>query len=460
MTPLRSILLRFWVYARQTLVISDEVDQAAVINYVRADVDFRGAKAWILILAILVASLGLNVNSTAVIIGAMLISPLMGPIIGVGTAIGITDLGLLRKSGRNLLTAMVLSILTSTIYFLISPFDDAASELLARTQPTLLDAMIAVAGGAAGAIAMVRRDRSNVVPGVAIATALMPPLCTAGYGLSEWNAEFFFGAFYLFFINSVYIAASTYVVIRLMKFDTVREVSEVAARRVKRTVLIVAIATLIPSVWTGWNMLRANLFNRKVVDLAKQCEATYKGTSFAISEAAWASDTSHVTLTVVGPPLDAQQLQQVRLLAAKKGLEDAHLDIRQATGLSDMMLAQATETMRRNVMGDIYDRTLEELATKDSIITALRASQMQRRQSVDLLSDVAREVEQIDRNVSSITYQDSIYIHRKDGGIDTSSVAYVSFERNPTRAELDLLTHWLRVRLKRDSVMVRIVDRD
>ncbi len=458
MTPLRSILLRLWVYVKNTMSIADDVDQSAVIDFVRADVDFRGAKAWILILAILVASLGLNVNSTAVIIGAMLISPLMGPIMGIGTAVGISDLTLLGKSFRHLATAVVLSILTSSLYFLISPFDDAASELLARTQPTLLDAMIAVAGGAAGAIAMVRRDRSNVVPGVAIATALMPPLCTAGYGLAAANVEFFFGAFYLFFINSVYIAASTFLVIRLMRFTPVREVSEAASRKVNRTVILVVVLTLIPSVWTGWNMLRANIFNRRVVELAKQCETSYEGTSFAITEAVWDTDSARVTLTVVGPPLSEEQMQEVRLLAARKGLADARLELRQATGLTDVMLAQATEAMRRNVMGDIYDRTLQELHVKDSIIATLQSLQTQRRQSVDLLADVAREVEQIDRNVKSITYSDTVFVHHRGGATDTLSVAYVSFERNPRPSEIEQLTHWLRVRLKRDSVVVRAVN--
>ena len=455
---MKSILLRILAFVRSTMRIQEEIDQQAVIEFVRSDIEFRGAKAWILIFAILVASLGLNVNSTAVIIGAMLISPLMGPIIGMGTAVGISDLALLRRSGRYLATAVVISVLTSALYFTISPFDDAASELLSRTQPTLLDALIAVAGGAAGAIAMVRKDRSNVVPGVAIATALMPPLCTAGYGLSEWNAEYFFGAFYLFFINSVYIAASTYVVLRVVGFDPVIQMSAKGAIRVKRTVLVVVTLTLIPSVYTGWNMLRTNIFNRRVVELASQCEAEFSETSFAISEATWAPDSSHVTLTVVGPPLDQEGIQKVNMMAARLGLEKTDLNIRQATGLTDVMLAQATEAMRRNVMGDIYDRTLEELRMKDSIIDILRSKETQRSMATDLLGDIAREVEQIDKNVSSITYQDSMFIHRKDGQVDTMSVAYVSFDRRPRRSEIEQLMHWLRVRLKRDSVVVRTVE--
>ena len=454
---MKSIFLRILAFIRSTMRIQEEYDQQAVIEFVHSDIEFRGAKAWILIFAILVASLGLNVNSTAVIIGAMLISPLMGPIIGLGTAVGISDLNLLRRSARYLATAVVISIMTSALYFTISPFDDAASELLSRTTPTLLDAMIAIAGGAAGAIAMVRRDRSNVVPGVAIATALMPPLCTAGYGLSEWNAEFFFGAFYLFFINSVYIAASTYVVLRIVGFDPVVQMSAKGSVRVKRTVIIVVTLTLIPSVYTGWNMLRTNVFNRRVVELASQCESEFPQTSFAISEARWKPDSSKVTLTVVGPPLDQEGIQKVNLMAARLGLDETDLDIRQATGLTDVMLAQATESMRRDVMGDIYDRTLEELRIKDSIIDELRGQEKQRAQATDLLLDVAREVEQIDPNVESITYQDSMFVHRKEGAVDTLSIAYVSFERRPRSSELDKLMHWLRVRLKRDSVVIRTI---
>ncbi|MCB0614144.1 MAG: DUF389 domain-containing protein, partial [Phaeodactylibacter sp.] len=184
----------------------DKASEQETIEDIKKGVVFRGANLWILMFAIMVASVGLNVNSPAVIIGAMLISPLMGPIMGIGLGVGINDLELIVKAMRNLAIAVVISVLTSAAYFWISPLNDAQSELLARTSPTLWDVLIALFGGLAGIVAGSRKEKSNAIPGVAIATALMPPLCTAGFGLATAQWSYFFGAFYLFFINSVFIS--------------------------------------------------------------------------------------------------------------------------------------------------------------------------------------------------------------------------------------------------------------
>lgn len=207
----RSRLIRTLLYLRDRFDLEEgKEDELETIDYISKNVEFKGANLWILIFAIFVASIGLNVNSTAVIIGAMLISPLMGPIMGIGLAAGINDFELLKRSFRNLGVAVFIAILTSTVYFYITPIHDAQSELLARTEPTVWDVLIALFGGLAGIIAGSRKEKSNAVPGVAIATALMPPLCTAGYGLATGNLYYFIGAFYLFFINSVFISLSTY----------------------------------------------------------------------------------------------------------------------------------------------------------------------------------------------------------------------------------------------------------
>ena len=179
-----------------------------VVAQISDGVDFHGATLWVLIFAIFIASLGLNVNSTAVIIGAMLISPLMGPIIGMGLAVGIADLKLFKRALTNYLITTVISVVTATIYFTISPITEAQSELLARTSPTLYDVLIALFGGAAGILAISTKSKNNVIPGVAIATALMPPLCTAGYGFAMGNTSYFFGAFYLY-LSLIHISEPT-----------------------------------------------------------------------------------------------------------------------------------------------------------------------------------------------------------------------------------------------------------
>jgi len=176
----------------------DKADEALIIESIDRNVHFKGTNLWTLIFAILIASIGLNVNSTAVIIGAMLISPLMGPIMGIGLGIGIIDFDLMKRGIKNLMIAALLSIITSFLYFSLSPLHEARTEILARTTPSIWDVLIAFFGGMAGIIAGTRKEKSNILPGVAIATALMPPLCTAGFGLATGEVYYFFGAIYLF----------------------------------------------------------------------------------------------------------------------------------------------------------------------------------------------------------------------------------------------------------------------
>jgi uncharacterized hydrophobic protein (TIGR00271 family) len=193
-------------------------NEELTVESIRHGVVFKGTNLWVLIFAIFIASLGLNVNSTAVIIGAMLISPLMGPIMGFGLSVGISDFDLLKQSFRSYLLTTFISVVTSTLYFSLTPLNEVQSELLARTSPTIYDVLIALFGGLAGIIAVSTKEKGNVIPGAAIATALMPPLCTAGFGLATGNIFYFLGAFYLYFINSVFISLATFLGVRFMHF--------------------------------------------------------------------------------------------------------------------------------------------------------------------------------------------------------------------------------------------------
>ena len=215
---------------------AEKEDLQTVVITISNGVVFRGTNLWVLIFAIFVASLGLNVNSAAVIIGAMLISPLMGPIMGIGLGMGISDVSLLRKSIYNYGVATIVALTTSTLFFLISPLDDAHSEILARTTPTIYDVLIALFGGFAGIIATATKLKGNVIPGVAIATALMPPLCTAGYGLATLQFGFFVGAFYLYIINTVFIALATLIIVRFLHFPYKHEQTLKAERTAHRIV--------------------------------------------------------------------------------------------------------------------------------------------------------------------------------------------------------------------------------
>ena len=217
---------------------ADAASQEEVNSNIHKGIMIRGTNLWVLIFAIFIASLGLNTNSTAVIIGAMLISPLMGPIIGMGYSMGVYDFNLLKESLRNFLFMIVVSLITSAIFFTLPLISATQSELLARTQPTTYDILIALFGGLAGMVAQTRKDRTGtVIPGVAIATALMPPLCTVGYGLATFQFRFMLGALYLFTINSIFIALASFIVTRVMKFKMIGELDPLKIKKLKSAMI-------------------------------------------------------------------------------------------------------------------------------------------------------------------------------------------------------------------------------
>ena len=241
-----------------------EEKKEKVIEDILSNISFRGAKLWILACAILIASIGLNVNSTAVIIGAMLISPLMGPIVGAGFALATYDFDLLKKTGRSLLIATVVSLIVSFIYFYISPFKDVQSELLARTSPTIYDVFIAFVGGLVGAISLTREDKGNPIPGVAIATALMPPLCTAGFGLATGNISYFLGAFYLYSINCFFIGIATFLIIKYLKYTPKNTGNEALNKRLRIVISTLVILIVTPSLYLAYTLLKEKEFNENV----------------------------------------------------------------------------------------------------------------------------------------------------------------------------------------------------
>ena len=251
----------------------DQAYEGETMEAVRRDVQFRGANLWILLFAILICSIGLNVNSPAVVIGAMLISPLMGPILGIGVGVAVYDFDLLLTALKNLLIATVASVFVSSIYFAISPITEAQSELLARVSPTLWDVLIATFGGFAGIIAVSRREKGNALPGVAIATALMPPICTAGYALATAQWKYFFGSGYLFFINVTFIAFSTFVLARFMKFARQQFVDPAQERYVRRWITGIVAVVAIPSVYTAYNTVERSVYlQRATAFVEEQCD--------------------------------------------------------------------------------------------------------------------------------------------------------------------------------------------
>ena len=341
----------------------DEIDRS-----IRAGVELQGATLWILMLAIVIASIGLNTNSTAVIIGAMLVSPLMGPIVGFGYGIGIVDFALIRRSLANLAIAAAISLATSTLYFALTPLAEAQSELLARTTPSLWDVLIALAGGLAGIIGQTRREKSNVIPGVAIATALMPPLCTAGYGLANANWSVFGGAFYLFSINCVFIAFAAVVVIDFLRLPHRKFVDPVKERRVKRALLAVVLLTALPSIWLAARLVDNEVFSSRAREFVRK---EFKAAQVHVLETRVAPGTHDIEVTLIGTPLPAAAIRLVEQRLAGAGLRDARLVVHQGQLPVESQKIDVG-SLKADILAEIVRTNQNTLQDKDSAIAALR----------------------------------------------------------------------------------------
>lgn len=353
-------------------LMSDKEEERTVIEQVKGSIVFRGTNLWILMFAILIASLGLNVNSTAVIIGAMLISPLMGPIIGMGLSVGISDLELLKQSLKNYGVATLISVVTATAYFLISPLSEAQSELLARTSPTLYDVLIAFFGGAAGVLALTTKSKGQVIPGVAIATALMPPLCTAGYGLATAQWAYFFGAFYLFFINTVFIATSTFLGVKLLRFHSVHDAGSDALRRGRRVVYSIVLLTMIPAAFLTVNIVKENVLENSKNHFVK-AEIEQPGTQILSSQAQ--GDTLRVV--AVGKEITEARIEEARSRLHFYGLEEMELMVIQAENAENLVMASSLSSAEQanavlsNQVADLQ-RQLAAIAAYDTLSLNIR----------------------------------------------------------------------------------------
>lgn len=314
--------------------VAHEREEIATIHEtVERGVDFKGTNLWILIFAIFIASIGLNVNSTAIIIGAMLISPLMGPITGMGYSLATYDFSLFRRSLLNFSFASVTALVTSALYFLITPLNEAHSELLARTSPNIYDVLIALLGGLAGVIAISSRKKGNVIPGVAIATALMPPLCTAGYGLGTLQWNFFGGAIYLFTINVVFIGLATMITTRFLRIPVLGQIDERHKTIANRSVMVIVMLTLIPSVYFGYLMVLKDHFIRTAKSFVRN-ETYVEGDYLLNSEVDFGK--KEINLIYGGRPITEEDKKKIAARIRNYGLEDAKVSIVQAFSVEDL----------------------------------------------------------------------------------------------------------------------------
>ena len=414
----------------------EQEDPERVVASVYEDVAFRGTNLWILVFAIFIASLGLNVNSTAVVIGAMLISPLMGPIIGLGLGMAINDLALLKKAMVNYCLAVAVGLVTSTLFFSLSPLDQASSEILARTSPTIYDVLIALFGGFAGILAVSSKRKGNVIPGVAIATALMPPLCTAGFGLANGNFYFLFGALYLFVINTVFIALATLITARFLKFpykQLPEKRQEVFAQRV---VWIIVIVTVLPSIYFGYDIVKQTRFRQRA-DRFVAIEAVFPN-DYLLKKDINAKN-QEITLIFGGETIGDEAIEALRAKLPNYDLSGVKLEIQQGFAY-----------LNDNKDEDTTKHLNDVLAEKDSEIRNYKAQLAAESSSEKLGQQICDEMKvQYPQFDSCIVQQ--VVMHDQNGKGNVW-IALVKSNQKVDIKDQRTIEDWLKVRIGADTV--------
>ncbi|MFC2468459.1 MAG: DUF389 domain-containing protein [Capnocytophaga endodontalis] len=425
-----------------------EEKKEKVIEDILSNISFRGANLWILACAILIASIGLNVNSTAVIIGAMLISPLMGPIVEAGFALATYDFDLLKKTGKSLLIATVVSLIVSFIYFYISPFKDVQSELLARTSPTIYDVLIAFVGGLVGAISLTRQDRGNPIPGVAIATALMPPLCTAGFGLATGNISFFLGAFYLYSINCFFIGIATFLIIKYLKYTPKNTGNEALNKRLRVVITTLVILIVTPSLYLAYSLLKEKEFHENV---AHYITAEFENSGYTII---------YKKIHYNGSP------KTIELAFLDKKFTDEEVKTLQSN-LKNFKLLN-TELIIRQKESDIDKEILSEinknkasLSNKDIKINQLKGELAQYKYSDPIF---AKEIKVLFPNIESFYFGKLTDFSEKDNTSLTTVMLYTpkkeTVKGKEVAKEVDTqkLQQWLAEKFDDKKVICRVAD--
>mgnify|MGYP001339541589 FL=1 len=435
---------------RETLRYNDaNINHEEVRNNILKDIPFKGYNVWILICSIVICSVGLNINSTAVVIGAMLISPLMGPILGLGLSIGTNDLDNLKSSIKNFFIALGVSLLTSTIFFLITPLHEAQSELLARTQPTFLDALIAIFGGLAGIIAVSRKDASNVFPGVAIATALMPPICTAGYGIANGNMHFFLGALYLFLLNSVFISIATLVIVRYLHFPFISFVDKQMEKKVKRYIIIVSSIIIIPSAYLFFEVTQESIFYARADKFTKET-FVYQGSEVINHKFTYHKEGSTIEIFMIGKHIPDEVIWAWEQELKNTDLNNnTVLKIIQNKDNSDELAGSIGAKVKAGIIEELYQKNYVDLQTKNTEIEDLK-------KEIKLLQGASFDWNQLKKEIfiqypdlDNLSFGKSINISQNQ--IDTIPILIPLWKRNDKSIQLK---EWLEVRLGQSDIRI------
>lgn len=432
-------------FIKEIANIDAYIDTDAADRSIRSNIEFKGPNAWILAVAIIIASVGLNVNSIPVIIGAMLISPLMGPIFGLGLGLGINDIGLMKQAGKNLLVMVSISVAVSLLYFLITPLSlSNPTELLARTRPTIFDVMIALFGGFAGIFEQCRKEKGTVFAGVAIATALMPPLCTAGYGLATGNIGSFLGALYLFCINCLFITMATYFLVKYFRFKKTEYADQGFGRRTQRITTLLILVFLIPSIWSAVILVKQNNFDKKATDFVEAHRSI--GNSIIYDYKIDHQDGSVIKIFLTGETLSESGRSNLYVYASEYGIKEEQIVIKEYITRN----SQDNEVIFKG----IYERLDSEIEKYESTIEQLSLELQAAKKNELPYLQIANEI--------SATYPSIKHVYMGQGAhvaIDSMQVSSCLMVKVQTDSlmpatSIDQLKKWIQIRLQVDNVMV------
>jgi uncharacterized hydrophobic protein (TIGR00271 family) len=409
-----------------------EDDKKKVLENIIGNISFRGSNLWILACAIVIASVGLNVNSTAVIIGAMLISPLMGPIVGAGFGLGMYDFELVKKSIKNLAIATIVSLIVSTLYFYISPFKEVQSELLARTSPNIYDVLIAFFGGLVGVIAVTRVEKGNPIPGVAIATALMPPLCTAGYGLATANYLFFGGALYLYTINCVFICIATFIIVKFLKYPIAKQIDLKHQKQVKQGITALLLIMIIPSVYFAYRLFDEKKYIQRTEEFIEK-EFPQKEYTLIYKKTDYNTNPKIIQLAFLSKKFSPIEIKSFNQKLKEYDLMNTQLLIKQ----------------------DTFD-------LKNDILNTINSHKKSGADKDELISNLQKKISNYQANNTKVSNEVSILFPEiKPIAItqyaSKNKTIPVLLYKSKTELKLDSkkkLTRWLKQRLEKDSVEV------
>lgn len=423
----------------------DKAEDTEIEARIRDGVELRGATPWVLIFAIFVASVGLNVNSTAVIIGAMLISPLMGPIMGAGLGVAVYDFDLVKRSLTNLGIATFISLVVSALYFSLTPLQQTQSELLARTSPTIWDVLIALFGGLAGIVGITRQEKSNVIPGVAIATALMPPVCTAGFGIATGQWQFAGGALYLYAINCVFISLATVVGIRALRLRRHGFANQKTEKRVKATLLALALITSVPSGYLALDLVRQEVFRAKAQEFVDR-EFIFDKSQLVDTKID--PDKRIIDLSILGEPISPEALHHIEAKLATANLEGTKLVLHQA-GENRIDLT----ALKSSLLSDLLRESQDAVKRRDTQVQNLKAELAARDAILGQANGIFKELRQLYPEVTRVLLADGVSVTSEES---KEKVVYITIT---TRIAMSKEIHqrtedWLKVRLNLNSIVL------